>query len=148
MGTIQTNGSEPTTSSEAQRIRTNIPGPSVTVDTLVFTVAQRERLSYRNLPDNKLQLLLIKRKNAPYAGTWALPGGFVEMDEDLRTAAQRELWEETGLQPGYFGQLYTYGEVDRDPRGRVISTAYLAVVEKSGAQVQAGMMREKRRGSI
>lgn len=138
MGTIQMNGSEPKTSSEAQQYTYKYPRPSVTVDTLVFTVAQRERLSYRNLPDNKLQLLLIKRKNAPYAGTWALPGGFVEMDEDLRTAAQRELWEETGLQPGYFGQLYTYGEVDRDPRGRVISTAYLAVMEKSGAQVQAG----------
>ena len=114
------------------------PRPSVTVDTLVFTVAQGERTSYRSLPENTLQLLLIKRKHDPFGGAWALPGGFVEMDEDLRTAAKRELKEETGLEPGYFGQLYTYGDVDRDPRGRVISTAYLSVIEKAHALVRAG----------
>lgn len=131
METKQTNGSKPVYTYP-------YPRPSVTVDTLVFTVAQGERTSYRSLPENKLQLLLIKRKHDPFGGSWALPGGFVEMEEDLRTAAKRELWEETGLEPGYFGQLYTYGEVDRDPRGRVISTAYLSVIEKSRAQVQAG----------
>lgn len=134
----QMSGFEQGASTEAPQYTYKYPRPSVTVDTLVFTVAQGERVSYRNLPDNKLQLLLIKRKNAPYAGNWALPGGFVDMQEDLRTAAKRELLEETGIEPGYFGQLYTYGDVDRDPRGRVISTAYLAVMEKSLAQVQAG----------
>ena len=137
MATKQTNGYR---AADEEKIGYTYPypRPSVTVDTLVFTIAQGERASYRSLPESTLELLLIKRKHDPFGGAWALPGGFVEMEEDLRSAAKRELYEETGLEPGYFGQLYTYGDVGRDPRGRVISTAYLAVLEKSGAQVQAG----------
>lgn len=134
----QTNGSSPAQIQEEQGYTYKYPKPSVTVDTLVFTVAQGERVSYRNLPSNTLQILLIKRKHAPFEGTWALPGGFVEIAEDLRVAARRELLEETGIEPSYFGQLYTYGDVDRDPRDRVISTAYLAVVNKNLCTLKAG----------
>lgn len=112
--------------------------PSVSVDTLVFTIKETAGATYRSLPDNTLQILLIKRKNHPYKDHWALPGGFVEIDEDLSAAAKRELSEETGLAPSYFGQLYTYGEVERDPRTRVISTAYLAVVNQEGSHLKAG----------
>ena len=81
---------------------------------------------------NELNVLLIKRKFAPGAGQWAIPGGFVRETESLEEAALRELHEETGLsQHSYLEQLYTFGEVKRDPRARVISTAYLALVEIS-----------------
>ena len=88
-----------------------------TVDMLLFTVR-----------DGVLQLLLIKRRNHPWIGRWALPGGFVEYDEDLDTAVLRELKEETNVSDAaYFRQLYTLGKVDRDPRSRTISTAYLSL---------------------
>lgn len=112
--------------------------PSVSVDTLVFTIKETASTTYRTLPGYTLQILLIKRKNHPYKDHWALPGGFVEIDEDLRQGARRELAEETGLTPSYFGQLYTYGEVGRDPRTRVISTAYLAVINQGENHLKAG----------
>ncbi len=93
------------------------PRPSVTVDVVIFT-----------LRDNDLQVLLIKRGHAPFRGRWALPGGFVRMEESLAEAARRELAEETGVTDVYLEQLYTFGEPDRDPRGRVISVAYVALV--------------------
>ncbi len=91
--------------------------PSVTVDVVIVT-----------LRDNDLQVLLIKRENAPYRSKWALPGGFVHIDEALDAAARRELEEETGVSNVYLEQLYTFGDIDRDPRGRVISVAYIALV--------------------
>ena len=133
----QTNGSKPA-GEATQQYTYAYPKPSVTVDTLVFTVEQGERPNYRRLPGKILQILLVKRQHPPFADCWALPGGFVNIDEDLRTAARRELQEETGIEPSYFGQLYTYGDVDRDPRDRVISTAYLAVVNKSLCTLKAG----------
>jgi 8-oxo-dGTP diphosphatase len=78
--------------------------------------------------DDSLKLLLIRRGAEPFAGKWALPGGFVQMDEELDTAAKRELQEETGLESVYLEQLYTFGTPDRDPRGRVVSVAYYALV--------------------
>ena len=86
------------------------PRPAVTTDIVVFTL-RNERLS----------VLLIRRARDPYAGYWALPGGFVEPDETLEQGALRELQEETGLTQVYLEQLYTFGEPQRDPRGRVIS---------------------------
>ena len=93
--------------------------PSMTTDMIIFT-NQHE----------KLQLLLIQRKQHPFKQSWAFPGGFVDMDEDLDTAALRELQEETGLQQIYATQLYTWSDVNRDPRMRVISASYLALVNR------------------
>lgn len=93
--------------------------PSVTVDVVIFSIL-----------DEKLKILLIRRKNWPYEGMWAIPGGFVKMDESLEQAAYRELAEETGVtrEDVYLEQLYTFGEPDRDPRTRVITIAYFALV--------------------
>ena len=103
--------------------------PSVTVDMLIFTVREREEQNYRKLTEKKLSILLIKRGEHPYLGKWALPGGFVKMEEDLEEAARRELAEETGLTGIYMEQLYTWGDTGRDPRTRVISTSYMALTD-------------------
>jgi 8-oxo-dGTP diphosphatase len=78
---------------------------------------------------NDRQLLLIKRKNDPYKGMWALPGGFVEDDEELDTAAIRELEEETGLKVNAMTQLYTFGRVGRDSRGRTVTVTYYTSID-------------------
>jgi 8-oxo-dGTP diphosphatase len=91
--------------------------PLVTVDVVIFT-----------LRDGDLQVLLVRRKRAPYEGMWAVPGGFVDLGEALEAAAQRKLAEETGLSDVYLEQLYTFGEPQRDSRDRVITVAYFAVV--------------------
>lgn len=103
--------------------------PAVTVDMLVFAV---------NEALDALRLLLIRRKNHPFIHCWALPGGFVEMEESLEEAARRELQEETGLQDIYMEQLYTFGEPGRDPRIRVISTAYMALIQENAVAVTPG----------
>ncbi|WP_436533535.1 NUDIX hydrolase [Actinoplanes sp. HUAS TT8] len=92
---------------------------AVTVDLVLLTIRQ-----------SALQVLLIRRGIEPFLGQWALPGGFVHDDEDLDAAAARELREETGVDPstGHFEQLSTYGTPGRDPRGRVVTVAYLALV--------------------
>jgi 8-oxo-dGTP diphosphatase len=74
--------------------------------------------------EGRMELLLILRKNEPYAGTWALPGGFVDMDEDLEDSAKRELCEETGIVLDKMDQFAAYGKPGRDPRGRNISVVY------------------------
>lgn len=91
--------------------------PSVTVDVVIFALAEED-----------LQVLLIKRKYAPFAGMWAIPGGFVRLGESLEAAAARELAEETAVTDVYMEQLYTFGQPDRDPRMRVITVAYIALV--------------------
>jgi 8-oxo-dGTP diphosphatase len=102
------------------------PRPALTVDCVVF-----------GLEKDRLQVLLIQRDKPPFAGRWALPGGFVEMKETLEAAARRELEEETGVKLGYLEQLYTFGAVDRDPRERVISVAYVALIKLSAHTVTA-----------
>jgi 8-oxo-dGTP diphosphatase len=92
------------------------PRPALTVDCVVF-----------GLDEGDLKLLLIKRDLEPFAGRWALPGGFVRAGESLEDAALRELKEETGLTEVYLEQLYTFGAPDRDPRERVVSVAYYAL---------------------
>lgn len=96
----------------------DFPRASVTVDCVLF-----------GLSEDKLKVLLIQRAHDPFAGKWALPGGFIEMEESLETSALRELEEETGLSKIYLEQLYTFGDCGRDPRGRTISVAYFALVQ-------------------
>lgn len=112
--------------------------PSVTVDMLVFTVADEEEQNYRKLSQKTLQILLIKRGEHPYLGQWALPGGFVSPKESLEEAARRELRTETNIDNIYLEQLYTWGDVERDPRTRVISTSYIALVDSEALEVKAG----------
>jgi len=102
------------------------PMPSVTVDLVIFRVF-----------NGNLEVLLIQRKHPPYKDFFALPGGYVEQDEDLQDAAARELMEETNLKDVYLEQLYTFGAPDRDPRGRVISVAYFALIT-SDKEIKAG----------
>lgn len=102
------------------------PHPAVTTDIVIFTIR-----------DGRLKLLLIKRGGEPYQGRWALPGGFVEMDEDLEASARRELEEETGVSGVYLEQLYTFGRPDRDPRERVITVAYYALIPSDQVRLQA-----------
>jgi len=100
--------------------------PSVTVDLVIFTIK-----------DNTLQVLLIKRDVEPFKGKWALPGGFVQMHESLEDAAKRELQEETGVKDVYLEQLYTFGEPKRDPRGRVITVSYIALINSEDISLKA-----------
>ncbi|MFC6651098.1 NUDIX domain-containing protein [Paenibacillus rhizoplanae] len=112
--------------------------PSVTVDMLIFTVMEQEQNNYRKLADKSLQLLLIQRGEHPFLGQWALPGGFVGISESVEEAARRELYSETNIDNIYMEQLYTWGDVDRDPRMRVISCSYMALVDRKALDVQAG----------
>jgi len=102
------------------------PRGALTVDCVVF-----------GLDDKELKVMLIQRALAPFEGKWALPGGFVRTDETLDEAARRELEEETGLRNVFLEQLYTFGAIRRDPRERVVSVAYYALVNLRDHPVQA-----------
>lgn len=119
--------------------------PSLTVDMLIFTVMEEENNNYRKLAEKSLKILLVKRGNHPYMGDWALPGGFVSIDEDLDDAALRVLRKETNIDNIYMEQLYTWGEVNRDPRTRVISSSYMALVDSSSLSIKAGNNEEDAR---
>jgi 8-oxo-dGTP diphosphatase len=103
------------------------PHPAVTTDVVLFTIRE-----------DSLQLLLIRRRNAPFEGRWALPGGFLDIDEDLERCAARELAEETGVTGIELEQLRTFGAVDRDPRERVISVVYFALARVENLHLRAG----------
>lgn len=96
------------------------PRPSVTTDCVIFGYDGKD-----------LKLLLVERGIPPFKGMWALPGGYLQMDEDAIDGAKRELFEETGLREAYIEQFRTFSAVDRDPRGRVITIAHLALVRIS-----------------
>ncbi len=102
------------------------PHPAVTTDVVIFTIR-----------DQCLKVLLIRRGLPPFKGGWALPGGFVHEDEDLDSGARRELEEETGLAGVYLEQLYTFGKTKRDPRERVITVAYYALVPTDQMRIRA-----------
>ena len=112
--------------------------PSVTVDMVIFTIMDRPQENYRKLAARELKVLLVQRAGHPFKGKWALPGGFVQMNESLDDAAARELAEETGVHDVYLEQLYTWGDVGRDPRTRVISVAYMALVDSSEIMLEPG----------
>jgi ADP-ribose pyrophosphatase YjhB (NUDIX family) len=102
------------------------PRPALTVDCVVF-----------GFDEGDLKVLLVQRDVEPFRGKWVLPGGFVRIDESLEEAARRELREETALEKLYLEQLYTFGDVDRDPRGRVVTVAYYALVKLADYRVKA-----------
>lgn len=84
-----------------------------------------------------ISVLLIKRKYEPFKGKWAIPGGFVLNDEPLEKAVERELQEETGIKINYLEQLYSFGDPDRDPRGRIVSIAYFALLRPNAFKILA-----------
>ena len=102
------------------------PHPALTTDVVIFTIR-----------DQQLELLLIRRAGEPYKDSWALPGGFVGIDEDIEACALRELQEETSVTGVYLEQLYTFGRPNRDPRERVISVAYYALVPPGRIHIRA-----------
>lgn len=102
------------------------PRPAVTVDLVVISRERRPRV------------LLIRRGHEPFAGMWAIPGGFVDMDESLEAAAKRELKEEAGVTVKELEQLAAFGDPKRDPRGRTISVVYLARVDPKKLKPKAG----------
>ncbi|NJR69845.1 MAG: NUDIX hydrolase [Synechococcales cyanobacterium CRU_2_2] len=108
--------------------------PALTVDCIVF-----------GLDGGTLKVLLIQRKSPPFEAQWALPGGFVELQETLDEAARRELLEETGVENIFLEQLYTFGGVDRDPRERIISVAYYALINLEAHPLQAASDAEDAR---
>lgn len=112
--------------------------PSVTVDLVLFTLAREEEINNKRLANQGLQVLLVERGNHPYLGELALPGGFVENSESIDEAAYRELKEETNVDNVYMEQLFTWGDVNRDPRKRVISISYLALGDAAKLNVAAG----------
>ena len=103
------------------------PRPMVTVDAVVF--------SFR---DGEVRLLLVNRKHEPYQGQWAVPGGFIELDEELEDAVARELAEETGLTGISLEQMRTFGTVGRDPRGRQITVVFMGIAREDQTDVRAG----------
>jgi len=93
--------------------------------------------------EGNISVLLIKRKYNPFKGQWAIPGGFVENDESLEDAVERELFEETGIKINYLEQLYTFGKQNRDPRGRVVSIAYFGLVRPNAFKLYASTDAEQ-----
>ena len=103
------------------------PRPAVTADIIILKTISNQQF-----------VLLIKRKHPPFEGMWALPGGFLDMDETLEAAALRELQEETGITGIELKQFYTFSKVDRDPRHRTITTVFIGYTDKNTVEPEAG----------
>ena len=104
---------------------------SMTADILIFSVSNEESTNYRKTDKKKMSILLVKRDNYPFKEKWCLPGGFIDINEDLDEAPIRILKNETNVDNIYLEQLYTFGSVCRDPRMRIVSTAYIALIDKN-----------------
>lgn len=104
---------------------------SMTTDILIFSVSDEAQDNYRKLNKKHFSVLLVKRDNYPFKDKWCLPGGFIGIDEDIEDAAKRILADEANLHDIYLEQLYTYGNPNRDPRMRVVSTSYMALIDKN-----------------
>lgn len=113
--------------SETKKYCYEYPRPSVTTDCAIF-----------GFDEGELKVLLIERGIEPFKGKWALPGGFLQMDENADECARRELYEETGIKNVFIEQLFSFSDVDRDPRGRVITISYYALVKLSDYKIKAG----------
>jgi 8-oxo-dGTP diphosphatase len=103
------------------------PRPALTTNVVIFS-----------LRDGRLKVLLVRRRNPPFQGQWGLPGGFVDADEDLQANAIRMLKEGTGVTGVYLEQLFTFGELGRDPRERVVSVVYFALVPSELLRLRGG----------
>jgi len=99
----------------------------VTVDAVIFAVTE-----------GSIKLLLINRKNEPFKGKWAIPGGFINIDEELEDAVARELAEETGLTDVPLEQMHSFGKVGRDPRGRQITVVYMGIITEGFDRIKSG----------
>lgn len=104
---------------------------SLTTDIIIFSVSDGVKENYRKLNEKYFSVLLVKRKDYPFKDKWCLPGGFVKIDETIDDAAKRILKDETNLHDIYIEQLYTFGDVNRDPRMRIVSTSYMALIDKN-----------------
>lgn len=104
---------------------------SMTTDILVFSVSDVKQENYRKTNEKFMSVLLVKRRDYPFKDKWCLPGGFLDIKEELEECPKRILKSETNLQDIYLEQLYTFGSVNRDPRMRIVSTAYMALIDKN-----------------
>lgn len=104
---------------------------SVTSDILIFSVSSKPQDNYRKLNEKCFSVLLVKRDNYPYKDKWCLPGGFVNIKETTIQASKRILKSETNLSDIYLEQLYTFDDINRDPRMRIISVSYMALIDKN-----------------
>ena len=112
--------------------------PFVTTDAVVFTVSTQEPDSYRKLPLTKLNLLLYQRNESPFPDKWCLPGGFLNIDEIPEDNIRRKLTDKTNVTQCYLEQLYTFCDLGRDPRARVLSITYLGLMNESQAKQIGG----------
>ena len=113
--------------------------PSVAADVVVFSVMKDDECEdARRLQEKRLKILLIRRGGFPYKGSWAMPGGFCRKGEDVIDSARRELCEETGIDDAYVKLVGVYGEPGRDPRGWVISSTYMALMNARACHLKAG----------
>ena len=104
---------------------------SITADILIFSISDGLKENYRRLNKKHFSVLLVKRDEYPFKDKWCLPGGFVHMDETIEEAAVRILKNETNLSDIYIEQLYTFSDVKRDPRMRIVSTSYMSLIDKN-----------------
>lgn len=111
--------------------------PSIATDIVVFGIEKEEKDDSRQRPHQKLQVLLINRANHPYKGKWALAGGFCRKNEEVYETARRELYEETNIKDAYLNVCNIYGDIGRDPRGWIISNAFIALVDSTKCHLRA-----------
>ncbi len=114
------------------------PAPSLTADIAVFSLMQEEGEAYRRDPENKLKLLMIQRGGHPYKDLWALPGGFCLENESIEETAARELKEETNVSEAYLDPIGMFSERGRDPRGWIVSQAFLSLIDPADYRLRAG----------
>ena len=104
---------------------------SVTTDILILSVSSEESTNYRKTDKKHMSVLLVKRNDYPFKDQWCLPGGFLDIKEDLEDCPKRILERETNIKDVYLEQLYTFGSINRDPRMRIVSTSYMALIDKN-----------------
>ena len=112
--------------------------PSVTADIVAFMIRTEDEENFRKEPQGKLSVLLVRRGEHPFLGSWALPGGFLRMDETVEECALREVVEETSVAPASIVPIGVFSEVDRDPRGRIISNAFACIISEGAAKAVGG----------